>query len=298
MVPDNPWQYVLPVLEQSMVKGTVSSRYVEAQPRVRRGYFESRYGQLHVHNAIPPGGGFEEGTPLLCLHKSPLSGRTFERFLAVAGRDRSVYAPDLPGFGDSDPPGSRPAIVDYAAAVGDFLETMRFRQIDILGYHTSSLIAAELAITRPKQVRRLVLVSVFLPTEAERETLRRAPSGATQPSLEGAHLAGEWQRALETYGRGAPLELVTDAFVEKLRNGVHPSWLAHAALQYAVRERLSLITQPVLLMRPRDDLWDATLRAREVLPKARCIDIPEQGPALFEAAPELVSEGLREFLRG
>jgi pimeloyl-ACP methyl ester carboxylesterase len=297
MVPDNPWQYVLPLSEQSMVKGTVSSRYVEAKPRVRRGYFESRYGQLHVHNAIPPGGGFEEGTPLLCIHKSPLSGRMFERFLAVAGRDRSVYAPDLPGFGDSDPPGSRPAIVDYAASVGDFLETMRFRQIDILGYHTSSLVAAELAITKPKQVRRVVLVSVPLLTEAERETLRRAPPAA-QPSVEGGHLAGEWQRAVESYGRGAPLELLTDAFVEKLRNGTHPAWLSHAALQYAVRERLSLITQPVLLVRPRDDLWDATLRAREVLPKARCIDVPEQGPALFEAAPELVAEGLREFLRG
>jgi len=221
----------------------------------------------------------------------------FERFLAIAGRDRSVYAPDLPGFGDSDPPGSRPAIVDYAAAVGDFLESMRFRQIDILGYHTSSLIAAELAITRPKQIRRVVLVSVPLLTETERETLRRAPP-VSPASVEGTHLAGEWQRVVESYGRGAPLELVTDAFVEKLRNGTHPGWLAHAALQYAVRERLSLVSQPVLLVRPRDDLWEATLRAREVLPKARCIDIPDQGPALFEAAPELVAEGLREFLRG
>jgi len=297
MVPDNPWQYVMPVSEQSMVKGTVSSRYVEAKPRVRRGYFESRYGQLHVHNAIPPGGGFEEGTPLLCLHKSPLSGRMFERFLAVAGRDRSVYAPDLPGFGDSDPPGSRPAIVDYAAAIGDFLETMRFRQIDVLGYHTSSLIAAELAITRPKQVRRVVLVSVPLLTETERENLRRTPA-PPPAAVEGTHLPMEWQRVVETYGRGAPLELLTDALVEKLRNGTHPGWMAHAAMQYAVRERLSLITQPVLLVRPRDDLWDATLRAREVLPKARCIDIAEQGPGLFEAAPELVAEGLREFLRG
>jgi pimeloyl-ACP methyl ester carboxylesterase len=285
------------VSEQSMVKGTVSSRYVEAKPRVRRGYFESRYGQLHVHNAIPPGGGFEEGTPLLCLHKGPLSGRMFERFLAVAGRDRSVYAPDLPGFGESDPPGSRPGIVDYAAAIGDFLETMRFRQIDVLGYHGSSLIAAELAVTRPKQVRRVVLVSVPLLTEAEREALRRAPAAA-QPSVEGTHLPGEWQRVVESYGRAAPIELLADAMVEKLRNGIHPGWLANAALQYAVRERLSLITQPVLLVRPHDELWDATLRAREVLPKARCMDIAEQGPALFEAAPELVAEGLREFLRG
>ena len=280
-----------------MVKGTVSSRYVEAQPRVRRGYFESRYGQLHIHNAIPPGGGFEEGTSLLCLHKSPLSGRLFERFLTLAGRDRSVYAPDLPGFGDSDPPAARPGIADYAAAIGDFLDTMRFRQIDILGYHTSSLIAAELAIARPKQVRRVVLVSVPLLTEAERDSSRRVPPSIPTAS-DGAHLAGEWQRVADVYGPGAPLELVTAAFVEKLRNGPHPAWLAHAALQYPVRERLSLITQQVLLMRPRDELWDATLRAREVLPKARCIDVPEQGAALFEAAPELVADGMRDFLRG
>src|SRR5882757_10063453 len=103
-----------------MAKGTVTNR-TAAEPRVRRAYFESRFGQLHVHNAIPPGGGFEEGTPLLCLHKSPLSGRLFERFLALAGRDRSVYAPDIPGFGESDAPTSRPTMVEYAAAIGDFL---------------------------------------------------------------------------------------------------------------------------------------------------------------------------------
>ncbi len=280
-----------------MVKGTVSSRYVEAKPRVRRGYFESRYGQLHVHNAIPPGGGFEEGTPLLCLHKGPLSGRLFERFLALAGRDRSVYAPDLPGFGDSDPPSSRPAIVDYAAAIGDFLETMRFRQIDLLGYHAGALIAAELAISRPKQVRRLVLVSVPLLTETERESAKRVPP-SVPAALDGSHLGAEWQRIADAYGATAPLELLTTAFVEKLRNGMHPAWLAHAALQYAVRERLSLITQQVLLIRPRDELWDATSRAREVLPKARCLDLADQGPGLFEVAPELVAEGVKEFLRG
>jgi pimeloyl-ACP methyl ester carboxylesterase len=221
----------------------------------------------------------------------------FERFLALAGRDRSVYAPDLPGFGESDPPGSRPAIADYAAAIGDFLDTMRFRQIDVLGYHTSSPVAAELAVTRPKQVRRVVLVSVPLLTEAERESLRRVPP-AIAPASDGAHLAGEWERMADIYGPGAPLELVADAFAEKLRNGPHPAWLAHAAMQYPLRERLSLVTQQVLLLRPRDELWDATLRAREVLPKARCIDVSDQGAALFEAAPGLVADGVREFLRG
>src|SRR3954470_19479354 len=94
-----------------MAKGTVTNR-TAAEPRVRRGYFECRFGQLHVHNAIPPGGGFEEGTALLCLHPAGLSGRVFKGLLPQLGRDRSVYAPDLPGSGESDGPPTRASVVE------------------------------------------------------------------------------------------------------------------------------------------------------------------------------------------
>jgi pimeloyl-ACP methyl ester carboxylesterase len=277
-----------------MAKGTVTNR-TAVEPRVRRGYFESRFGQLHVHNAIPPGGGFEEGTPLLCVHQTTGSGRVFERFLALAGRDRSVYAPDLPGFGESDPPPTRPTIADYAAALGDFLDTMRFRQIDILGYQAGTLIAADMAIARPKQIRRLVMVSVPVLHDAERDAFRR---GSSAPSEDGAHLLTEWKRTMESYGPGVPLEVRARSFAEKLKSGVHPTWALAAAQQYASRERLALVTQSALVLRPKDDFWEATLRARELLPKARFIDLADQGNGLFEVTPEVVVEVSREFLRG
>jgi len=280
-----------------MARGTVSRRHIEAEPRVRRGYFECRYGQLHVYTAIAPGGGFEEGTSLMCLHNSAGSARVFERFLMLAGADRSVYAPDTPGFSESDPPPSRPTIADYAVAIGDFLDTMRFRQIDLLGYKAGALMAAELAIARPSQVRRVVLVSVPVLTDAEREPLRRAP-WPLAPARDGSHLSAEWRHTLDSYGPEAPLDIAARSFAEKLRNGVHGAWAMAAALQYPTRERLGLITQPTLVMRPKDELWEATLRVRELLPKARFADLPEQGRGLFETAPEIAAESVREFLRG
>ncbi len=278
-----------------MPKGSVARRTPQSEPRVRRGYFECRYGQLHVHNAIPPGGGFEESTSLLCLHAGTMSGGMFREFLAVMGRDRSVYAPDLPGSGESDAPAARASVADYADAIGDFLDTMRFRQIDVLGHHTSSLIAAELAIARPQQVRKLVMVGVPALTEAERLGFRRAP-WPLAPAEDGSHLAAEWQRTLETRGVEVPLDLTARSFAAKLRNGPRAAWGMTAAASYPYAERLILITQPVLVLRPKDDLWDATQRVSELLPKALMTALPQRGQALFEAAPEEVAGAVKDFL--
>jgi pimeloyl-ACP methyl ester carboxylesterase len=210
-----------------------------ASPRVCRGYFDCRFGQLHVHNAMPPGGGFDENTALLCLHDTASSGRVFRSFLEIMGRDRSVYAPDLPGHGESDPPPATATVEDHALALGDFMHSMRFRQIDLLGHRTGAAVATEIAIAHPQQVRRVVLVAV--------------------PAAD---------------GEGA------------------------ATLRYPLRERLALITQAVTVLRPRDDLWDATQRARDFLPRARMVELADQGPAVFDTAPQAVADAVRDFLKG
>ena len=240
-------------------------RSADSQPsRVRRGYFECRYGQLHVHNAMPPGGGFEEGTPLLCLHDVTGPAWVFERFLALAGRERSVYAPDLPGFGESDPPPARTAIADYAGAIGDFLDSMRLRHLDVLGYRAGSVLATELSLARPAQIGRVIMLSVPLLTDAERQAAARTPA----PVSEFVARSPEWQR-----------------------------WGAEAAAQYPLRERMGRLTQRVLVLRPHDELAEPTARAREALPAARLADLELGGPELFGAGAERLAEALREFLR-
>jgi pimeloyl-ACP methyl ester carboxylesterase len=266
---------------------------------VRRGYFESRYGQLHVHNAIPPGGGFDEDTSLICLHATPRSGASLLPLLALMGMDRSVYAPDLPGFGNSDPPPARPAIADYANAVADFCTAMRFRQIDVLGYQTGALVAAELALALPTVVRRVVLMGVPVPDEAERDSFRRAP-WPIAPAADGSHLQVEWNRTRESVHADAPVEVIASGFADKIANGPRAWWGLHAAMQYPAAERLRLITQPTLLIRSRHGSPQPTAdRVRDLLPKARAVEQAEvYGSDLFESAATQVSAVLREFLRG
>jgi pimeloyl-ACP methyl ester carboxylesterase len=126
--------------------------------RTRRAYFDCRFGQLHVRTAFPTTGGFDEGVTLFCLHPEQSTSRTFARFLPEIADDRSVYAPDLPGCGESDPaPGV--GYADAAAAVADLAADLRLRQIDILGFRFGAGVALELGAARPELVRRLVLVA-------------------------------------------------------------------------------------------------------------------------------------------
>ncbi len=131
-----------------------------ASPRLRRAYFECRHGQLHVHNAIPDGGGFDELTTLICLHGSAGSGRMFLELSKRLGTSRSIYSPDLPGCGESDNAAAPLSPGAYADAIGDFLDSMRFRQVDLLGAGAGAAVAAELAASRPKIVRKVCLIGL------------------------------------------------------------------------------------------------------------------------------------------
>ncbi len=267
----------------------------EGAVRVRRAYFECRFGQLHVRTAFPTSGGFDEHTTLLCFHQSPRSGRVFAKFLPEIACDRSVYAPDMPGYGESDPPPHKPVIADYAAAMADFIDAMRFRQVDLLGHQAGALVAAELGILRPEQVRRVVLVSAPVFNLEEREAFNSKP-WQTPAAEDGSHLLREWQRQLQGRGAGVTLEDCTEGLAERLQGGPSAVWGASAAYNYAANERLPLLRQPVLVIRPRDELWDAALRARQLLRSARLVDLPEHGLGLFAVAPEIVARHAREFL--
>lgn len=125
--------------------------------RVRRAYFESRFGQLHVHHVMPSGGGFDEATTVLCVPGAPGSGRAFYGLLLALGRNRSSYAPDLPGSGESDPAPPGAGATELASALMDFVDSMRFRRVHVIAQGSGVAIALALIEARRTVVTKVVL---------------------------------------------------------------------------------------------------------------------------------------------
>ncbi len=154
-----------------MSKNSTAAKLPQHSVRTRRAYFDFQYGQLHVRTAFPTTGGFDEQVTLICLHPPSASSRVFARFLPAIATDRSAYAPDLPGCGESDAaPTQEPQVA--ARAVADLAADLRLRQIDVLGFADGCAAAVELALARPELVRRLCLVAM---PAVERAALLQQP---------------------------------------------------------------------------------------------------------------------------
>jgi len=100
------------------------------------------------------------GEPLVLVHGLG-SSATLEwgRLLAPLGRRFHVYAPDLPGFGESE----RPATADYSIpmqveSVRAFMQAKGIGRARMAGVSMGGWIVARLAGEHPEVVERLVLV--------------------------------------------------------------------------------------------------------------------------------------------
>jgi pimeloyl-ACP methyl ester carboxylesterase len=259
----------------------------------RRGYVDGRFGQIHYRVAQPrtPRG----KRALIAFHLSPYSGAIYDTILPVLGRDRVAVAPDTPGFGLSDPPRSRPTIADYAAAMGDLIDRLGVTDVDLLGYHTGSEIAVELALQRPRTVHRIVMIAAPLFREAELPE-RRALYGAKPFDADGTQIAAWFKSSMQWSMPGRTPDMLASVFGDRLR---HPdiSWWGHAAVyDYPLAERLPRVTAPILLLCPDDDLKPFTPRARPLL-NARSVyrDLPGWSHGFLDVKTEEAARMFRAF---
>jgi len=189
------------------------------------------------------------GAPLLVLHPELAAGRWFPYHDGLAARFQ-IFAPDHPGFGETERPEWISGIDDLVFHYVDLLDVLGLDRVAILGTSLGGWIAAELAVAHPERVERLVLVGaagikvdgverfdVFLhPIE---ETLR--------------HLFHDPSRAAQLL----PTELGTDVIVRGYREATTLARLSWNPYLYnpKLERRLRRITAPTLIVWGENDTF-------------------------------------------
>lgn len=137
----------------------------QALSAVRRAYVGEPGRQIHYHEA-------GTGRAVLLLHSAPRSSRAFRMMLPTIGQRFHGIAPDLPGFGQSDPVEGEVTIEALADDMISLLDRLGISQADVFGYHTGNKVAAAMAASHPSRVRRLILcgqIHSIIPDKARRD---------------------------------------------------------------------------------------------------------------------------------
>jgi len=101
-----------------------------------------------------------EGPPLVMLHGGAGSWMHWVRNIEALAHGRTLWLPDLPGFGDSDLPREGLDADSIAPIVLDGADTLlEGRSFDLLGFSFGSLVAGYMAKLAPDKVQRMVLAA-------------------------------------------------------------------------------------------------------------------------------------------
>jgi len=114
-----------------------------------------------------------EGIPLILLHGFTGDSTTWSSLVNQLGHKRKLVSVDIIGHGQTDSPENvnRYNILSVAQDMKKIIESLKFDQVDVLGYSMGGRLALTFALEYPQLVRKLILESSSpgLKTEAERK---------------------------------------------------------------------------------------------------------------------------------
>ena len=278
---------------------TAANNEPTAQPQFSKAYIDLDWGQIHRLQAAPS---LVTEPTLVCFPPNPFSGNYYRQLMASLALDRTVVALDYPGLGQSDPSTTWRTVGDLAEIMIDAIESARLtdeqhQSIDVCGYHTGAMVAAEVAIRRPDLVRRVILIGVpYFADPAENDAeLQNVMQDRPLPT-ELAALESSWRFTMTDRHPDVVLERAYNNFLESAA-----AWRARAPVYralhgYAAADRAVLVTQPALVLNPHGGLMTHTRAYAQLIQDVSLVELPHLSYGVFDVAPEQIADIMLEYL--
>lgn len=204
------------------------------KPLTQRGMIRSQWHTVLGWNMFARAVTGPPGPPVVLVHGLGVSSRYMVPLLEQLRIYRSAFAPDLPGFGQSQRPAHTLNLGELAMSLLAWLDAADIPQAIFLGNSLGAQILVEAAVREPQRFERLVLVGPTVDAQARsapRQILRLLRDGLLEP-----------------------LSLVWIAATDYLRCSPRRLWKTlQFAIQHRIEDQLARVTCPTLVVRGTQD---------------------------------------------
>lgn len=228
--------------------------------------------------------------------------------LDVLAADREVVTVDLPGVGGST--GTTPDnVTEMTRGALRFIDILGLRVVDVLGFSLGGHIAQELALIRPRLVRRLILAGtapqgapdlhrwsdyVYAYACADNIT----PDGFVTLFFSGSDdsIKRGWEYLARTHARTEDRDPETTLVC---RDAQYQALMTWGIPETGKLERLSAITQPTLVANGDNDTMMSTKNSHLLAERIRGAQIriyPDSGHGFLDQYPMEFGQHVRQFL--
>ena len=260
---------------------------------VTRAFASGSEGQIHYYRRGHPDG----DTALICVHPLPYSGLFFRTFMELLPGDHLVLAPDLPGYGDSDPMPDEVSVASYAESLWAALaDRVGNKRLIVLGFHTGCLVAAEMSLQNPGVIAAMLMVDV--PCFAAARRLELLQDVQTERTLTYSLdcLEPAWQFSVQRHEGVVPLDRNFQLFGEQLKAFGRENRGFRAAFSWPADERLPRVSVPVTVLATGSSLNEPSHLAATLIPDAQLIERTDIKRSVFEESARKIAAELTRLV--
>ena len=207
---------------------------------------------------------------------------------------------DRLGFGASDQGRAGMTLPDHARATLEALTELHIHEFDVVGIHTGSSEAIEMACQHPERIRSVTVVGLVVLTPREAKAFRPTVD-APPPVRSGQHLQWYWRywdhvRSISSAAHEWPATLTHSRVVDHLSSWPQAKMTYDAVFDYSTTNRLPEVVSPLLVLCPKDEFWSISRRARPTLPPhALFVELPDIDYESFTFGSERLVEEINTF---
>jgi len=254
---------------------------------MRKAYLDTNHGQIHArfwHEETA-------GLPLLCLPPAPHTGLYYSTLSEHL--NYPIIAVDYPGSGGSTPLQGKPSISDYASIIGQILSGLG--KVNLLGFHSGSLVALELARMFENYCEQIICVDIpFFDLETRQKYAAAFPD--VQPPEQPSDLSQSFNSTVakwrENIGESRALEL----WVESLRAGPRYNDIFQVAFAFDAPAAFAGCERELQIIATTSSLLEGTRNAAQLCANGKLTEIPEIKSNAFETGAPIIAPVLAKIL--